>query len=193
MHFRIVLLLGILSCGAVAVAESQDTPDSQNVSYDDLALVGDEINRWKTFRDNEFLYAGHVDKIYAAAKPLVESQRAFTVSVDRVTRREVFLVVRKAGETRVALRHAESPEYGNLGSVGYCGPRSARYANLLSKKIALRIGSEIELAIARRLRYGDLRIPRNWRRPRARSCAGSTCGMIGCLAKGGPPRKFRAL
>ena len=38
MHFRIVLLLGILSCGAVAVAESQDTTDSQNVSYDDLAI-----------------------------------------------------------------------------------------------------------------------------------------------------------
>ena len=38
MHFRIVLLLGILSCGAVAVAESQDTPDSQNVSYDDFDI-----------------------------------------------------------------------------------------------------------------------------------------------------------
>ena len=59
------------------------------------------------------------------------------------------------GIRAVVLRHAQPPFFGNLGSVWYCGGPSTEFYNQFAKPVGLRIGSEVPLELARRLRKKD--------------------------------------
>jgi hypothetical protein len=158
MHRRFWLLLW-LGCSSVAhhsLAKGQESTPQRRISYTELSQLGKEIALWQTLRENTFLYTEHRERILSSARPLVRASLGFRVLVERVTPHEVFVVVPDAPNIKVTLRHRALPEYGNLKSVAYCGPRSAYIAYLLSKQVGLRIGSEIDLDTAKRLRRQDL-------------------------------------
>ena len=54
------------------------------------------------------------------------------------------------------LKHATPPWFGNLGTVWYCAQPSADYWNMLAKPVGLRIGDEITLEMAKKLRKRDV-------------------------------------
>ena len=82
-------------------------------------------------------------------------QVEFLAKVMRVSRTEVFVEIAPVGKTRLVLMHAASPKFGNLRTVTYPGPSSTRRLHQFSAPVGLRIGSEIELEMAKTLRFRD--------------------------------------
>src|SRR3990172_5564801 len=78
------------------------------------------------------------------------------LTVRRVTPGEVLCEPTDAGRTRMILKHAAPPYFGNLGTVWYCAQPSADYWNMLAKPVGLRIGNEISLEMAKSLRHHDV-------------------------------------
>jgi hypothetical protein len=68
----------------------------------------------------------------------------------------VLVEAQEPGKMRIVLRHDVPPPFGNLGTRSYFTTPSGQRLHLFSKPVGLRIGSEIDLALASRLRRGDL-------------------------------------
>lgn len=149
-----LLIAGVLSYSSAADPQTETPPNELGSS--DLARIGGEIASWDAFPDNQFLRTVHRREIMEAIKPLTGSQVVFSAAVDRISLREVFVEIPDTRGLQVSLRHATSPIYGNLRSVGYCGAPSAHISYILSEPISLRIGPEIDLEVAKELRTSDL-------------------------------------
>ena len=140
--------------------DAQESEDVRLIGYEHLALLGDAIQTRRSLRDNVDQFEQRGKEIRQHAQQLPGAQLFFTVAVKRVLKDEVILFVPDARETRVLLKHNKPPEYGNLHTVEYSGSLATRFAQILSKPISLRIGSEISLEIAKQLRKGDLLVLR---------------------------------
>jgi hypothetical protein len=78
------------------------------------------------------------------------------LSVWRVLPGEVLCQPLDAGRTRMILKHASYPYFGNQRTVWYPAQPSADYWNMLAKPVGVRIGDEITLEIAKEARQGDV-------------------------------------
>lgn len=127
-----------------------------HVTVDDLAVLGEALMDLEHYRDNVFLYSERREELLQAATYYVGATVDYVVEVQKVTPLEVIVRVRKAGRTRVALRHDCPPWFGDLRTVWYDGSAATRRINLFTKPVGLRIGSEIPYEMAHDLRRGQL-------------------------------------
>jgi len=159
MCTAVLLAVWSISLAAAQSAESADEPLPPAVAgrtdFDELTVFGDAVRHVDEYRDNQFRYEARVRQLGAQAQAFTCATVQFHVQVLRVTHEEVIVRLRDPGETRVLLRHAEPPFYGNLRSRPYHGPYSTLYYNAFAKPVALRIGSEIPLEMAVQLRRRD--------------------------------------
>lgn len=125
-------------------------------TFQELTDFGHAVQSVVDYRDNRYVYDARVAELFKHSQQLENSKVQFTVTVDRVTLDEVFVRVDDAGYTRVLLQHKEPPAFGNLRTVYYYGPASTVYYNHFAKPVGLRIGSEIPLDMAARLRKRDV-------------------------------------
>ena len=123
--------------------------------YDELALYGDAVRHVYEYQDNQYRYEVRVRQLVDQASAFQCATLQFNVEVERVTKEEVIVRLRDAGETRVLLRHTDPPYYGNLRSRPYHGSYSTLYYNSFAKPVTLRIGAEIPLEMAVQLRRRD--------------------------------------
>lgn len=146
----------LASASAAAVAQDSLPPAVPGrTDYDELAVFGEAVRDVDQYRDNAFRYADRAQQLVAQSNAFQCASIQFTVEVHRVTQEEVVVRLRDAGKTRVLLRHAEPPYYGNLRSRPYHGSYSTLYYNSFAKPVALRIGTEIPLEMAAQLRRRD--------------------------------------
>jgi hypothetical protein len=138
-----------------AVAPQAAAPASKRASTDDLAALATAVAGLDEFKDNQFLYEEQSQKLVELGKRFEQSAIDYVATVTRVTKGEVFLAVEDSGKARVVIRHQQPPLFGNLGSVVYGGGPTTNLANVFARPVALRIGSEIPLDVARRLRKDD--------------------------------------
>lgn len=150
IRFGIVLGLYVFTSGLHSQPVlAQQAVAANQISYDDLAALGDAIDSRERLKDNVFLFRERSEQIRQQAKTLPGANISFIVAVSRVTEHEVFLFVPNAGDTRIALKRDFPPLYGNLCTVCYAGSLSTKVAQILSKPIALRIGSQIDPEFAK--------------------------------------------
>jgi hypothetical protein len=142
----------------VAVAPGQQVAPApvKTTSFEELASLGVAVADSVRLKDNVFVYQEVWAKLHEIAASLSQARVEFTVAVEKVTQKEVFVTVPDAGKTRIALKHDGLPEYGNLRTVEYCGPPSVSLLRHFARRVSLRIGSEIQLELAKQLRRGDL-------------------------------------
>jgi len=141
-----------------AVAPAEPTP--ANV-FELLVALGDGVDDLDSYKDNQFLYEERSEQLYRDAAQLVGREVDLAATVMRVSDREVIVHVPDAGETRLLLRHDVEPEFGNICTVRYFdGYPSTDWYHQFSGPTAMRIGSEIDIEIARQLRRNDRLIVR---------------------------------
>lgn len=126
------------------------------VEQEQLVELGRGVADSDEYLDNSFLYEDRVQELTEQATSMAGSRVDVTAKVTRVTPVEVFVEVQDEGKMRMILRHATPPLFGNLGTVWYGGTPSTQRSFLLSKRVGLRIGQEIDLAVAKTLRKKDL-------------------------------------
>lgn len=155
MRRRHLLLLVLLLSSEMAWSEEPLAPPSKTTTYEHLRVFGEHVEALAAAKDNVFVYADERKKLQREAEEFTDAALDFSVQVKKVTEKEVEVEVSDAGRTRVVLRHEQPPYFGNLETVTYFGPPSAALSDLFSKPVALRIGTEIDLELARKLRKGD--------------------------------------
>lgn len=166
------ILFGLLTSWLVTAAGwSQELippvmPSSSNIQADldaqtaavwsALTELGRGVRDLDKTKDNLFVYQEETARLQAEAARLVGSPAELTLRVQRVTAKEVVVDVPDAGSTRIVIRHASPPEFGNLCTVEQRdGYSSTAWYNQFAQPFALRIGSEIDLGLARQLRRQD--------------------------------------
>ncbi len=130
--------------------------ETRQISQEELVDLGHKVSRVDLYRDNFYQYESQVQQLTETAIAMEGHDVEVLLRVRRVTPGEVLVEPVDAGRTRMILKHATPPFFGNLGTVWYCAQPSADYWNMLAKPIGLRIGDEIELDIAKQLRKRDL-------------------------------------
>lgn len=130
------------------------------VTFEQVAQVDDLMRRLIDARDNVYLRDELAGQLRQMADSLIGSQLDVRVFVQRVTADEVLVETRRDGRTRFVLLHAQPPLLGNLGTIDYVGALERPTFHIFAEPIGLRIGSEIPLELARRLRHADLLIVR---------------------------------
>ena len=131
-------------------------PLVKQVTQQQVVDLGDILRDLPDARDNPFLYDELAANLQTAAHAMVGGETDVVVFVRRVTRREVEVEVRQPGKARYALLHATPPDFGSLGTVDYEYPWRSQSFHLFAEPVGLRIGSEISLELARKLRHADL-------------------------------------
>ena len=150
-----VFFAGVLVSGATLLAADEPAPTAAAVEKETLIALGQNVTDTELYKDNYFLYQERVEELTALAREMAGSSVQVTAQVTKVTPVEVFIKVENAGRMRMVLRHNTAPLFGNLGTRWYGGTPSCERAFLLSKRVGLRIGEEIELERAKTLRRGD--------------------------------------
>ncbi len=117
--------------------------------------LGKNVADVDLYRDNYYQYEARVEELTATALKMEGGTIEVLLTVLRVTPGEVLVEVSPAGKTRLLLKHATPPFFGNLGTVWYCAQPSAEYWNMLAKPVGLRIGDEISLEMAKQVRKRD--------------------------------------
>lgn len=148
------LALSALICFSGSLLAQESVP-SGPVQPEELIDFG--------YRVQELDFQTNVYRRLAAVEALREQARSFEgreveirVAVDRVTFREVIAEYQDFGRTRVVMEHPECPIYGDLRTLYYSGTSGACRANLHAGPFALRIGSEIDLEVAKKVQAGDV-------------------------------------
>lgn len=126
------------------------------VEHETLVEFGQDVADTESYLDNYFQYEEQVETLTNRATEMAGAAVEVTARVTRVTPVEVFVNVIDAGKMRMVLRHATPPCFGNLGTRWYGGTPSTQRAFLFSKRVGLRIGEEIDLELAKKLRRGDM-------------------------------------
>ncbi|MFV1967465.1 MAG: hypothetical protein ACC628_18715 [Pirellulaceae bacterium] len=142
-------------CSTSAASQPIAPASEKSTTYEELASLGESVSGLDRLMENVFAYEEQIAASRQVAESLASAAVQFSVKVQRVTHHQVFVTVPDAGKTRIALRHATLPEYGNLRTVEYCGPPSVQVSRHFARRVSLRIGSEIPMEMAQRLRHGD--------------------------------------
>jgi hypothetical protein len=143
----------LLSAAVVHASQPQPSPEGP-VSADELKDLGIQLRRLPQL-NNVLLRADTTNELRETASGFEARKTSIDISVTRVTEREVMFEILGRPITRIALRHAFAPNFGNLQTVYYSGGPATQKSHMLSTKLALRIGEEIDLEVARTLRHGD--------------------------------------
>ncbi len=157
-HKLALAALGFVALWFVGEVRSDDTlpaVEVRQISQEELVELGHEVARVDLYRDNFYQYESQVQLLTETAIAMEGHDVEVLLRVRRVTPGEVLVEPVDAGRTRMILKHATPPFFGNLGTVWYCAQPSANYWNMLAKPIGLRIGDEISLDIAKELRERD--------------------------------------
>ncbi|MBC8351565.1 MAG: hypothetical protein H8E66_06230 [Planctomycetes bacterium] len=128
----------------------------RQIEQEELTELGDAVARVDLYRDNFYQYEARVEQLTAAAIAMEGGTVEVLLTVRRVTAGEVLVEALDAGRTRMILKHAAPPFFGNRGTVWYYAQPSADYWNMLAKPVGLRIGDEISLEMAKGLRKRDV-------------------------------------
>ena len=150
---RLAVVVLLLSLPRFLLAQ-ESSPSDLVVEEPSLVDLGAELQNLD-FLNNVYQRADNLEVLREVARSFEGKPIEIEVTVDRVSHREVILEYRDKGRIRIVFEHLTPPRYGNLGTVYYRGTSGARRANLHSAPFALRIGSEIDLELAKRLRQGD--------------------------------------
>ena len=152
-----LILSVFLTSATISAAAEQPTSSLQADAYYTLERLGYAVNSLWRVEDNYYIREEAKQRILEVAQSLQGSPVTVQLLVKRVTPLEVVTEIQDAGKARFVPMHVEPPLFGNLGSRSYhYGSASTRRGNLLAKPFALRIGGEIELDLAKRLRRNDI-------------------------------------
>lgn len=146
--------LGV-DCPAIAV-DAEPVATGRQIEQAELEELGYAVHRVDLYRDNVYQYEAQVERLTEAAVSMEGGTVEMLLTVRRVTPGEVLCEPSDAGRTRMILKHATPPLFGNLGTVWYCAQPSVDYWNMLAKPVGLRIGDEITLDMAKELRRRDV-------------------------------------
>lgn len=141
--------------GATLLPAEEPEPTAAAIESEALVALGQDVADTELYKDNFFRYEDRVEELTARALQMQGGSVEVLARVTSVTPFEVFIDVEDAGRMRIVLRHSTAPLFGNLGTRWYGGTPSCERAFLLSKRVGLRIGDEIELERAKTLRRGD--------------------------------------
>jgi hypothetical protein len=128
----------------------------RSVAQQQVADLSDLLRDIVDARDNPYVRDDVAAALVSKSQAMVGAETEMVVFVRRVTRREVEVEVRHAGKVRYALMHATPPDFGNLGTVDYEYPWRSQSFHIFIEPVGIRIGSEIPLELARKLRHADL-------------------------------------
>lgn len=156
LSFRCLLAACVLFNSATLLSADAAEPVAAAIEYETLVAFGADVADTDLYKDNYFQYEERVETLTRQAQEMAGSSLDVTARITRVTPVEVFVEVEDAGRMRMVLRHDTPPLFGNLGTRWYGGTPSTQRAFLLSKRVGLRIGEEIDLELAKQLRRGDL-------------------------------------
>jgi len=155
LSFRCLLAACVVFHGATLLSADDPEPIAASVDYETLLTLGSNVFDTDLYRYNHFQYEERVEKLTTQARELTGSSVEVMARVTRVTPVEVMVEVEDAGRMKMVLRHKTPPMFGNLGTRRYTGTPSTDRAFLLSKRVGLRIGEEIDLEMAKTLQRGD--------------------------------------
>ncbi len=130
-------------------------PVTPLVELENLVELGAAIASIRYESHNVFIYRERSAELRKAAKALEGGELEFMAKVMRVTELEVVIEIEPAGKTRLIPMHAAHPTFGNLRTVTYCGTSSTNRLHIFSAPIGMRIGSEVSLELAKKLRRRD--------------------------------------
>lgn len=136
--------------------DAEPVTSGRPIEQQELTDLGDAVARVDLYRDNFYQYEAQVEQLTETAFAMEGGTIDVLLTVRRVTPGEVMVEPVDAGRTRMILKHAAPPLFGNLGTVWYCAQPSADYWNMLAKPVGLRIGDEITLEMAKELRKRDV-------------------------------------
>lgn len=155
--FLVILVVVTSWLGSETRSDDSLPPvQTRMISQQELVDLGNAVHRVDLYRDNFYQYEARVEQLTATAIAMEGNDIEVLLRVRRVTPGEVFVELIEAGRTRMILKHAAPPFFGNLRTVWYCAQPSADYWNMLAKPVALRIGDEISLDVAKELRQRDV-------------------------------------
>ncbi len=137
-------------------ADAEPIPNGRQIEQQELTDLGDAVDGIDLLRDNVYQYEAQVAHLTETASAMEGGGIEMLLTVHRVTPGEVLCEPSDAGRTRMILKHATPPFFGNLGTVWYCAQPSADYLNMLARPVGLRIGDEISLEMAKELRKKDV-------------------------------------
>jgi hypothetical protein len=121
-----------------------------------LTDLGRGVRDLDKTKDNVFVYEAEKRRLEELGASLIGDPVEVTLRVQRVSKHEVIVDVPDAGPTRVVMRHASPPEFGNLCTVQQVdGYSSTAWYHQFALPFAIRIGSEIDLGLASQLRRQD--------------------------------------
>lgn len=146
----------VVLCLTTSLQATEPDATPRRVEQDELVELGQNVADSDTYLDNYFLYEERVEELTTQALNMAGSEVDVTAKVTRVTPVQVFVDVQDADKMRMVLRHMTPPLFGNLGTVWYGGTPSTQRSFLQSKRVGLRIGEEIDLEVAKKLRKHDL-------------------------------------
>lgn len=151
------LAVGIPSfmCSAYAV-DSEPITNGRHIEQKELTELGQAVDNVDLYRDNFYRYEAQVKHLTETAVAMEGGTVEMLLTVRRVTPGEVLCEPSDAGRTRMILKHAAPPFFGNLGTVCYRAQPSADYWNMLAKPVGLRIGDEITLEMAKEVLKRDV-------------------------------------
>jgi len=149
-----VTVLGF-DCSAQAF-DPEPVTNVRKIEQEELTELGEAVARVDLYRDNSYQYESQVEKLTETAIAMEGGTIEVLLAVRRVIPGEVLCEPLDAGRTRMILKHAAPPFFGNLRTVWYCAQPSAEYLNMLAKPVGLRIGDEITLEMAKELRKRDV-------------------------------------
>ncbi len=153
------LLVLVLTASTLTRLSSADQPTTTTLSeiaqLNSLETLGETVYELGDYRDNFYLYCEMMEQTKSQVRQLEQSRIRFPLTVIRVVPGEVLVRVPDVGRMRIAMRHDFPPYFGNSQTLRYCSAPSARQRHMFSGPVGLRIGSEIDLETAAKLRYDD--------------------------------------
>ncbi len=142
-------------CTARAV-DPESVTNGRQIEQEELTALGEAVSRVDLYRDNVYQYDAQVEQLTETAAAMEGGTIEALLNVRRVIPGEVLCEPSDAGRTRMILKHAAYPYFGNSRSVWYPAQPSADYWNMLAKPVGVRIGEEITLEMAKEARKGDV-------------------------------------
>ncbi len=137
-------------------ADPEPVTNGRQIEQEEVTELGEAVARVDLYRDNVYQYDAQVEKLTETAAAMEGGTIEVLLSVWRVIPGEVLCQPLDAGRTRMILKHAAHPYFGNQRSVWYPAQPSADYWNMFAKPVGVRIGEEITLEMAKEARKGDV-------------------------------------
>ncbi|MDA1051674.1 MAG: hypothetical protein O3C40_14490 [Planctomycetota bacterium] len=155
LSWTILVVTVLVFIGSARAFDPEPVPNGRTIEQEELTELGEAVARIDLLRDNHFQYESQVEQLTETAIAMEGGAIEALLTVRRVIPGEVLCEPSDAGRTRMILKHASYPYFGNQRTVWYPAQPSADYWNMLAKPVGVRIGDEITLEMAKEARRGD--------------------------------------